>query len=95
MRNTIDLDELLTGKPAWPDVVNFFRDGEFHEEHYLVEAIEKHLLTEEHRKLMFVNKLTIEKILNGRWEYTVAKARVVNRICAAWNSKLGFEYFKG
>jgi hypothetical protein len=48
----IELDELLTGNPTWEQVADFWKNGEFYEEHYLVEAIKKHLRTPEHRQMM-------------------------------------------
>ena len=86
----IELDELLTGKPSWEQVADFFENGEFCEEHYLVEAIEKWLLTEDQRKLMFDHRLTIEKMLNGR--YAEAEP-IVYAIYAEWNEKLGTKHF--
>ena len=89
----IDLDELLFGTPTWEQVVAFWKNGEFCEEHYLIEAIEKHLLTEEQRKQMFDSRLTIEKILNGRYVGTPEVSRVVFDIFDEWNAKLGFKAF--
>lgn len=87
----ICLDELLTGTPTWEQVAEFWRDGEFCGEEYLVEAIEKHLQTEDQRKRMFNSKLTIEKMLNGR--YTADVEEDVCAIFAEWNAKLGFKSF--
>ena len=87
----IDLDELLNGKPTWEQVVAFWKEGEFCEEHYLVEAIEKHLQTEEQRQLIFANFLSIEKILNGR--YILNQSAIVISIFNDWNTKLGFKAF--
>ena len=90
----IELDELLNGAPTWAQVVEFWKDdGEFCEEHYLIEAIEKHLLTEEQRKRMFDARLTIEKMLNGRYVGTPEVSRVVFDIYDEWNAKLGFKEF--
>ena len=85
----IDLDELLTGTPDWSSVVYFWQYGEFDNESYLVEAIERYLLTEDQRKLMFDARLSIEKILNGRY----SDSSVVDVIVAEWNAKLGFKAF--
>jgi hypothetical protein len=89
----LDLDALLfpATPPAWADVVEFFRDGEFCDEPYLVQAIEKYLLTEEQRKLMFDHKLSIEKMLNGRVEGEEAQ-KAEEAIYAEWNAKLGFPH---
>lgn len=90
--NMIELDELLNGNPTWEQVVEFWKDdGDFCEEHYLVSAIEKYLLTEEQRELMFKNNLTIEKMLNGRYMGLVSG--MVQDIYNLWNDKLGFKAF--
>ena len=62
----ICLDELLYGEPTWEQVVEFFRNGEFCEEQYLVEAIKRHLRTELDRRELFDMDASIEDILNGR-----------------------------
>jgi len=88
----IDLDELLNGTPTWEQVVEFWKDdGDFCEEQYLVAAIEKYLLTEEQRELMFKNHLTIEKMLNGRYMGLVSN--MVRDIFELWNYKLGWKEF--
>ena len=87
----IELDELTTGKPTWEQVVEFWQHGEFYEERYLVEAIERHLLTEDQRQKMFDARLSIEKMLNGR--YTIDVSSLVSSIFSAWNTKLGFKAF--
>jgi hypothetical protein len=91
MSTRIDLDCLLHGEPSWIDVTKFFKQGDFHEEHYEVAAIEKHLLTETQRKTMFDNKLSIEKMLNGRFPYD--QMDIVESIFAEWNRKLGFKHY--
>lgn len=65
----------------------FFHYGEFPEEHYLVAAIERHLQTESQRKALFEKRLSIEKILNGR--YGDADTQLVRNIFRAWNVILG------
>lgn len=85
------LDELLYGNPDWEQIVAFFKTGDFHEEQYLVEAIEQHLLTEDQRKLIFDSKLSIEKMLNGRT--TSQHSLVTQQVYNEWNTKLGFKYF--
>lgn len=87
----IDLDSLCFGEPTWEEVVEFWKDGEFCEEKYLVEAIELHLLTEAQRKTMYDHRLSIEKMLNGR--HTGDKEPVVHCIFGEWNTKLGFTAF--
>jgi hypothetical protein len=87
----IELDELLNDEAEWEQVVDFFENGEFYEEHYLIDAIEKHLQTEEQRKRIFDAHTSIEKMLNGRCEAEQIKVR--DEIFSEWNKKLGFEYF--
>lgn len=92
----IDLDTLLTGTPTWEEVVEFWRDdGDFCEEKYLVEAIERFLLTEEQRKAMFDKRLSIEKILNGHYPCNDEYCDFVHKLFEEWNTKLGFESFQG
>lgn len=87
----LDLDYILFGSPKKEEICAYFARGEFHVEHYLVEAIEEHLLTEEQRKTMFENKLSIEKMLNGR--YGGKEEPVVLSIEKEWNEQLGFKCF--
>ena len=89
----IDLDAMYAGKPTWDEVVEFWKAGDWCEEKYLVEAIEKHLQTEDQRKRMFDARLSIEKMLNGR--YPISSMLVVEAIFAEWNKKLGFTAFGG
>ncbi len=89
--NTIELDELLNGEPTWEQVAQFFQHGEFHEEHYTVQAIKKHLRTEQDKITMQDFDFSIEDMLNGRiggegWD----KAE---EIFKKWNEKLGFKCF--
>jgi len=93
-KDLIDLDTLLHGSPTWEEVVAFWKvDGDFCEEQYLVAAIEKHLQTEEQRKLMFDHHLSIEKMLNGRYSAARRSCAAVQRIYGEWNAKLGFKAF--
>jgi len=87
----IDLDWLLYGNPTTEQVRWFFKEGEFHEEHYHVTAIERYCLTEEQRKGMFDRHLSIEKILNGR--YTGDQEPFVRKTLKEWNDKLGVKAF--
>jgi hypothetical protein len=92
----IDLEEALNGTPTWEQVVEFWRDdGDFCEEHYLVAAIERWLLTEEQRKAMFDHRLSIEKMLNGRYVDSLGVGMLVAGIFEEWNKKLGFKAFGG
>ena len=89
---TIDLDELLHGNPSWEDVADFWQNnGEFYEESYLVEAIKKYLRTDDHRKTLGELDLSIEDLLNGRYNYKQHKK--VDKIFDDWNQKLGFIAF--
>jgi len=88
---TLDLDYILYGEPSTQEVIAFFERGEFDSEEYQVAAIEKHLITEEQRKLLFHSHLTIEKVLNGR--YGMQHEAVIARIFIGWNNKLGFKLF--
>lgn len=92
----IDLDELLNGSPTWEQVVEFWKDdGDFCGEEYLVQAIERWLLTEDQRKRMFDSRLSIEKMLNGRYVSSGKVGEAVETIYAEWNTKLGFLAFGG
>ena len=88
----IDLDELLNGTPTWEQVVEFWKDdGDFCGEEYLVAAVEKWLLTEKQRERMFHARLSVEKMLNGR--YPCSQALAVRDFFEEWNAKLGFVRF--
>jgi len=89
----IDLNYLLTGKPSWEEVVWFFKNEEFGEEAYLVEAIEKFLLTDDQRKWIMDERLSIEKMLNGRYAGEGRQYDSVKSIFKEWNQKLGFKRF--
>jgi hypothetical protein len=86
----IDLDQLLYGTTTWEQVADFFKRGEFHEEHYLVDAIKKHLLTPFQLQRLRSLELSIEDVLNGRFHGT---SEAVARIMEEWNAKLGFRSF--
>lgn len=92
MATVIDLEELLNGSPSWDKVVAFWKGGEFHEEQYLVEAIIKHLRTDEQRLALAAADITIEQMLNGRVKGDAGYA-LINRIFDEWNKKLGFKAF--
>jgi len=92
----IDLDGLLYGDPTWEQVVEFWKDdGDFCGEGYLVSAIERWLLTEDQRKRMFDAKLSIEKMMNGRYVGGGDVSETVGAIYGEWNAKLGFNAFGG
>jgi len=90
MPRLIELDELLNGSPSMEEVRYFFEEGEFFEEHYLVEAIERWLLTEDQRKRMYDNRISIEKMLNGR---CTCDSQIISEIYQEWNEKLGDKHF--
>lgn len=90
-KEIIELDELLYGTPEWEKIVEFFKEGDFPEESYLIAAIEKHLQTEEQRQAIFDNGISIEKMLNGRT--TGDTSSLKQSIYDAWNAKLGFKSF--
>jgi hypothetical protein len=90
---TIDLDELLNGNPSWEKVQKFFLEEEFDDEHYLVSAIKKHLLTAEQKEKLNQLDLSIADTLNGRYGGRAGEEAEVNRIYKAWNKKLGFQNF--
>lgn len=96
MEGSIDLEELLDGKPSWEQVVEFWKatiDGskEFHDEANYVRAIKKHLRTEKQREKLYELDLSIEEVLNGG--YSARQDRAVSTILRAWNRKLGFKAF--
>jgi len=72
-------------KAAWVEAVCFDTGEE-----YTVAAIKQHLLSEEHRKLLYDRKLSIEDLLNGRVE---GDQTIYETIFADWNTKLGWKEF--
>jgi hypothetical protein len=91
----LDLNELLYhapgSEPAWADVVEFWNLGEFPEEHYLVSAIEKYLLTSGQQQRLVALGLSLEDVLNGR--YRESAQMTVNVMLSDWNTRLGFSPF--
>jgi hypothetical protein len=88
----IELETLLHGEPTLEQVREFFRRGEFHEEHYSVAAIKRHLLTNEQKNLMVIHDLSIEDMLNGRVAGEERNA-IVAGFYRVWNARLGFAHF--
>lgn len=86
----IDLNDLLYGQVATTDVAEFFRHATFQEEHYLVDAIKKHLRTDAQRDWMQISAVSIEDMLNGRVNGHHQQTRM---IFEEWNDKLGFVFF--
>lgn len=89
----IDLNHLLVGNPTWPQVCEFWEHGEFHQEHYLVQAIKRHLLTPEQKTTLATAGLSIEDMLNGRYGDPNHDDVVVESIFADWNKRLGGRRF--
>lgn len=87
----IELDELLTGTPSQKDVSQYFKEGEFFEEHYQIEAIKKYLRTPEQKQKLDIADLSIEDCLNGR--FNSEQEKTVLGVFAEWNNKLGFKCF--
>lgn len=89
----IDLDDLLNGKPSWPEVQKFFMENEFGDECYLVQAIKIHLITPAQKKILFKYDLSIEDTLNGRYGGKKGEEAAVEKMYKQWNEKLGFNNF--
>lgn len=88
---TISLDALLHGTPTKEQVQNFFKNGEFCSEEYLVSAIKKHLQTDAHRQQLNARDLSIEDCMNGR--FGGDEELTVLNIFHDWNEWLGFKHF--
>jgi len=84
----IDLDQFLYGKATEEEIKDFWKNGDFCEEKYLVEAIKKYLRDDDDKKAMYDLDMSIEEMLNGigPWDETQA---LFNK----WNNKIGFRYF--
>jgi hypothetical protein len=89
---TIGLDELLSGHPSWDQVVDFWINGEFYEERYLIEAIRKYLLTGDQYDELRKRNMSVEDILNGRIE-GVENINYKYEIFRQWNRELGIDVF--
>jgi len=84
----IELDQLL-GDCTPEQAMEFFRKGgEFHEEHYMVSAIKKHLRSEIDRAGLSNHDISIEDALNGRVEGEEAQ-KFVAEMYKRWNTKIG------
>jgi len=88
-RTTVELEQLLHGHCTPTEVSEFFRNGEFYEEHYLVAAIKRHLLTDIQKKELAARDISIEDVLNGRTVYE----QFITNLFNEWNQKLGFKSF--
>jgi hypothetical protein len=87
----IELDQLLHDNCTPQEIADFFKGGEFHEEHYLIKAIKQHLLTPAQRQEMFEWDFDIADMLNGR--VGGAACDCAGQIFDEWNRKLGFQHF--
>jgi hypothetical protein len=56
-----------------------------------IEIIKKHLITEEQKRWLYEQDLTIADILNGR--FMVSLESQVNKILESWNDKIGKHVF--
>ena len=85
-----DTDHVVYGNPTKEQIQWWFQHDDSGEE-WVVAAIERHLQSEEQRKGMFDRRLSIEKILNGR--YTGDQEPFVRQTLKEWNEKLGVKVF--
>lgn len=89
----IELDDVLHGSPTWNEVQRFFADGEeFYEEGFLVAAIKRHLRTDEDKAELAALDVSIEEVLNGRYQFRDSEK--IAAILIKWNAKLGCTYFR-
>ena len=90
----MELDDLFRAARlgTGPDdarIKEWFKDGEYDDEKYLVQAIKMHLLTEQQKTMLFRVDLSIEDCLNGRY----GEQPEVEAMYEEWNAKLGFRCF--
>ncbi len=64
---------------------------DFDEEHYLVAAIRKHLLTYSQSLMLHMRGLSIEDCLNGR--FNGSQESTVTILFSEWNETLGIKHF--
>lgn len=98
---TVELEQLLyapslysgqTGDTEIEQIRDFFRKGDWPEEHYFVLAIKKHLRTPAHKAMLEQHDISIEDMLNGR--VAEQEARIAkDEIFRDWNAALGFRCF--
>ena len=87
-----ELEQMIDGSELNPDqLTKFWKDGDFIEECYAVDAIKTYLLTPEQKQWMFDHDLSIEEMLNGR--YTWADKNGCYKIYKEWNYKLRVNAF--
>ena len=61
-------------------------------EHYLVDAIKRHLLTSQQHTFLSTHSISIEDMLNGRVEGYFEQT-TCDQIFEEWNKKLGWKEF--
>jgi hypothetical protein len=89
----VELDEILHTQALPPDRVKaWFRQGDWDKEEYLVQAIKRHLLYGNRKRLIANVGLSTEDILNGRYA-PGGQTEVVNGVFHEWNTWLGFYCF--
>jgi len=88
---TIELDQFLYGEATEEEIRDFWENGEFNGEQYLVAAIKKYLRDDEDKQIMFDLDLSIEDMMNGR--YTGDQSDAVHAMYAKWNEKVGHHHF--
>lgn len=79
------------GKYDIKDIAEFFEHGEFHQEWRVVDAIKHYLLSPEQKKWLYKQDLSVEDILNGRYDYKFEKQII--KILKSWNKILGVKHF--
>jgi hypothetical protein len=80
----------LNGTPTREQVSEWFRETS-DDEHWVVEAIKKHLRTDEQKLAIALADFSIEDMLNGR---VPGNSELVAAIFADWNAKLGCQHFR-
>lgn len=74
-----------------PEWKTYFINDMFQEEYQLVSAIKRNLLSDEQKKFLFDNDISIEDILNGRFSGDFDKE--ISMMLKDWNNKIGIKYF--
>lgn len=89
----IEFDDLINPSVEVSDqeVSDFFKNEEFHEDQYLVQAIKLRLRSKEDKKVLYDLDVSIEELLNGN--YDISLYNEIALIKHNWNRKLGFKYF--
>ena len=87
----IEMTELLYGNPSWENVQDFFKNGDFRENEYLIAAIKKYLLTNEQKQIMSTHNFSIQNMLGGQIPHELIPIKT--NIYQEWNTKLEVKYF--